>query len=244
MFKWMDNIKVAHKMLMPLVAFFLGFAAYGLVSYKTLETVQVKGPLYNNVVQGKDLIADVLPPPEYIIEANLVSYEMVNANNSDELKSLKEKGMQLQKDFETRHEYWDKELPNDNMKTELLETAYTPAKQFFDTWNNDFLPAIERGDKKTANAILNGKMKDYYQAHRSSIDKVVQMATARNVKDESSAMAIIKNRTIFMFCVAGIMVAIALIIGYLASSSIVRRIKVLCNVANRLSEGDLLMNTK
>jgi methyl-accepting chemotaxis protein len=34
-----------------------------------LEKVKVTGPLYAEIVEAKDLVADILPPPEYIVES-------------------------------------------------------------------------------------------------------------------------------------------------------------------------------
>ena len=42
------------------VSLFVGFAYRAWV---TIETVRVKSPLYDSIIEGKDLIADVLPPP-------------------------------------------------------------------------------------------------------------------------------------------------------------------------------------
>ena len=38
-------------------------------TYYALRTLKVGGPLYSRIVLGKDLLADVLPPPEYVIES-------------------------------------------------------------------------------------------------------------------------------------------------------------------------------
>ena len=38
--------------------FALGFAAYGFWSLKTLNELKVNGPVYQRIVQGKDLIAE------------------------------------------------------------------------------------------------------------------------------------------------------------------------------------------
>jgi hypothetical protein len=40
-----------------------------------LDRVKINGPLYQQIVSGKDLIADILPPPEYIIETYLSFFE-------------------------------------------------------------------------------------------------------------------------------------------------------------------------
>ena len=43
-----------------------------LLGYRTLDFVKVNGPIYKNIRAGKDIIADVLPPPKYIIESYLI----------------------------------------------------------------------------------------------------------------------------------------------------------------------------
>ena len=48
------------------------FIIFGVYSYATLNAVKINAPNYKSIVQGKDLIADVLPPPAYIIESYLL----------------------------------------------------------------------------------------------------------------------------------------------------------------------------
>jgi hypothetical protein len=38
------------------------------VTIATLNTVKVNGPIYQSIVSNKDLTADILPPPAYLVE--------------------------------------------------------------------------------------------------------------------------------------------------------------------------------
>ena len=49
-----------------------GLAAFAAVTYQTLGQVRVQGPAYTRIILGKDLIADILPPPAYVIETDQV----------------------------------------------------------------------------------------------------------------------------------------------------------------------------
>ena len=49
----------------------IGFAALVSTSLYALKELKVGGPLYSDIKLGNDLIADILPPPEYVIEAYL-----------------------------------------------------------------------------------------------------------------------------------------------------------------------------
>lgn len=48
-----------------------GLLAITWTSVSTIGTLKVGGPIYTQIVLGKDLIADILPPPEYLIESYL-----------------------------------------------------------------------------------------------------------------------------------------------------------------------------
>ena len=130
----------------------LGFAA---ISVSTLNKVKVNGPLYNQIVQGKDLVADILPPPEYIIEAYLTDFEELNETNSDTLAKLIEHGQKLKKEYAERHEYWSKELPEGNVKTLLLQDSYLPAKEFFEVQDQQYTPALLSNDRETVHACYS-----------------------------------------------------------------------------------------
>jgi hypothetical protein len=49
----------------------LGLGAVIATSVYGLSQLKVGGPLYNQIKLGNDLIADILPPPEYVIESYL-----------------------------------------------------------------------------------------------------------------------------------------------------------------------------
>ena len=72
------NLKVTSKLFVLVGVFVAGVALIGILSQVTLNAVKVTGPLYRSIVQGKDLVADVLPPPEYIIESYLVTLQMLD----------------------------------------------------------------------------------------------------------------------------------------------------------------------
>ena len=53
----------------------IGIGAMIATAVIAINKLKIGGALYEQVVLGKDLIADILPPPAYVIEAYLVSGE-------------------------------------------------------------------------------------------------------------------------------------------------------------------------
>jgi methyl-accepting chemotaxis protein len=189
------------------------FAVYASLSFHTLTTLKVNGGMYKEIVQGKDLVADILPPPEYIIESYLTALQMLGTTDTKELNTLIEKNDALYKDYMDRHQFWISSLQEGEMKKELVETSYTPAIAFYDLIKQKFIPAIKAGNKEAARELAYGAIREKYEQHRLAINAVVQMANDRNTEGEKNAAQIIRSRTIIMisFITLGIVLLASLI---------------------------------
>ena len=67
--------------------------------------------MYTEIVKGKDLVADILPPPEYIIETYWTCICCSPRADPHEQTRLVEKLAALEHDFNDRLEHWQTELP-------------------------------------------------------------------------------------------------------------------------------------
>lgn len=85
------NVKLA----VLVCVFICSFAVFFVLAFFTLNKLKVNGPVYHNIAQGKDLIADILPPPEYIIESNLVALQMLGDNDEKALAALMKRSAAL-----------------------------------------------------------------------------------------------------------------------------------------------------
>ncbi len=165
--------------------FAAGFIASGLFAFSTLNHVKVNGPLYQEIIREKDLLADILPPPEYLVESYLVTLQMAGADKA-RLAGLADKSRALAKDFEDRHQDWEKELPAGPAKTLLVDKAYKPGKALLDLQQRELLPALQRGDGKAAESIL-AQIAARYEEHRAAIDELVKVALADASDHEKGA---------------------------------------------------------
>src|SRR6266849_2720735 len=104
------NLKIRKKLWLLTGIFCVGCLSFGLFSYSTLNQVKINGPIYQSIADGKDLISDILPPPEYIIESYLVVLQMAGETDSARLGKLVERCRSLRTDYESRHAFWLKEL--------------------------------------------------------------------------------------------------------------------------------------
>jgi hypothetical protein len=118
----LNHLKIRTRFLLLLALFLIGFLLYGGWSFRTLDSLKVNGPLYQRIVQSKDLIADVLPPPEYIIESYLVSLQLVSARDKTEQDQFVTRLKALKKDYDERHVFWSREALEPELAELLLKS--------------------------------------------------------------------------------------------------------------------------
>ena len=224
-----------------LVSFFIVvFLVCIVVATNTLRLLMVNGPVYKKIVQGKDLIADILPPPEYIIESYLVSLQMLGTTNQEALAAFENRLEALKKDYDIRHEFWIGDLSDGEMKTTMIQASYDPAIAFFRLIESDFLPAIHNGEFDRARSIAYGSLTDQYDLHRKAIDRVVQMATESNAAFEAGAAQTIKRRQMLMTGMAVGGFILILVIAFRVTRGITGAIH---GIADRLKTGSTELTT-
>ena len=206
----------------------LAFGIFAAFSWNTIDTTKINGELYQRIVQGKNLIADVLPPPEYIVEAYLVCFQMVGEADGARVKELTEKSRILREDYEKQHKYWAETLSNGALKDELIEASYRPAMLFFQKRDTELIPAVLKGDLREAREILQHEMGLLYGEHRRAVDEVVKMAGESLQREEAKAARIIERRAVILAASGAAVLATLLLCGVYVNhvtSSVIGKIR-------------------
>ena len=186
--------------------FALVLTVAGIFGYAHLN-LRIGSAAYQRIIAGKDLVADVLPPPEYIIEAyleaNIVERFGANAKSKAKLS-------QLRHDFDDRRVFWAKaDLPA-ALKTSLTETAARPATRFFEELDRNFLPAIDKGDK-AATARSFDVLTQAYNDQRAAVDDLVEQAN--KFADDAEKAAAQRSDTLTMIAGASLVLVLVALIG-------------------------------
>ena len=187
------------------VAVAIGFAAVLFAGNAALSKLKVGGPVYGQIVLGKDLIADILPPPEYILESYLETTLALQDHAG--LAEHKARLAQLHKDYDQRHLYWQQAPIDATIKHELTESSHEQVNAFWNETETSFLPALERNDQDTARRAYAGLTKNYL-AHRAIIDQIVAQTNAENQKIETSAHSTDSFYAIIVWSVAAVVVVL------------------------------------
>lgn len=195
------NLSIPRRLQIMMLLTAAALVSYGTWSWKTLNLVKVNGPYYEEIVHSKDLIADILPPPNYIIESYTMVLHMANEVEEGASKAMINDYVarlgQLQQEYKERHEVWIDVLPDGEMKQLKTVESHKPAMQFYNCLNASFIPACMEMDVATVKSLARGQLRKDYETHRAVIDQVVAMATDWCTDSEEQAAATIYSRSIF-----------------------------------------------
>jgi len=219
------NITIKKKILFLIIIFILGFLLFSFYAIKTINIIKINGDLYSRIIQGKDIVADILPPPRYIIEAYLNVLMLTNTTDEIEQKKLLDAAQILKTEYFERQEYWQKNLEAGELKNIFLKESHKPAVEFFEIRDSEFIPLIKSGGYEKARILATTKLKLKYLEHRNKIDEVVKLANKRNNSDEKSAAEIIKTRIFYMLIVALIIIVVSVILALIILKSILSLLK-------------------
>jgi methyl-accepting chemotaxis protein len=230
------DISLRVKLLAIAALALLGSLALLLVTRVAIQEIKIKGPMYEEIVANKDLVADILPPPAYIIEDYLTCYELLRTTGR-EREELVAKVAQLQKDYEERYAVWDKYLTHRGLRQSMLKDAAVPAREFFKIQNESFLPRLKEGKEEEARAILNGPLAEVYMKHRAGIDRTVAQANEEVDRVEAKAVATLDRFSLALYLSAAAINVLVLGLAYLVGRAILRPMSRLRAYARDLSDG-------
>ncbi len=165
------------------------------------------------MVDAKDLVADILPPPNYIVETHLIAAQILRSSAED-FPARKAKLEALRGEYDTRIAVWQQKVTNPGIQKAFLDQSFKAARQYHEVLFGAFLPAMEAAyangwtpadttgatfvldsDFSTANQIYNERLEPLYATHKEAIDATVLLARADEAKVQADAATTVTNAT-------------------------------------------------
>lgn len=236
---FLGRLTIKTKLLLLMAFTAIGFAVFSMASWMTLEELRINGERYHRIAQGKDLLADVLPPPLYVVEPFLVASQLVNepdvAHREMQIKQLRE----LEQTYEARQKYWLGNLQDGELKQLVTQKAHQPAENFFRVIRDELIPAVKGGDQAKARELTGKQLSNAYDSHRAAIDEVVQLATRASQAEEQAAGEVVSQRraTLIAFGV-GITIVIT-VLGFVILRSVLNPLRQAHELCHALNNHDL-----
>ncbi len=223
-----------------LAVFSIGFLVYGAWTFYAAQKVSVGGPLYQRIELSQQLLSDVLPPPEFIVESYLSCVQLVSGASGEQKSLLIERLRQQQLQYEKRHQFWQGVALQPDLGRALLQQAHDPARAFYDKVNREFLPAVFRNDRAASERVLV-ELTQLYETHRLGIAKVADLATLSANENVAQALAEVRTARLQQIGILLVLFTVVAGLAMLIRRSIVQPLNQAVAIANQVANGQYQM---
>ena len=234
----MKNRSIKTKLFSIIGIFAVAFVVLGVFSSQNLRDIVVNGAVYADITRNKDLIADILPPPEFIIESYATAMDILESRDPSAVAGLTDKLNGLRKDYEDRQAFWRQSPISARAKELLTVAAYAPARKFYDAAFGEFLPALAAGDAAKARGVFFDVLRPAYLSHRDVVERLAALAGEEVAATETAAGAAIRQALVGVGLLSLAVFAAAIAFALYVSRQITRPMRKLLHFSMRTSEGD------
>ncbi len=183
-------------------------ASVGIQTY-AFNKLKVNGPSYQQIVYGKDLVADILPPPLYVVESYSLALEAATHPEVTET-NLRRIDEVLKPAYDDRRAYWSRTELAVNLKEKLLGDVVDTGDAFWAVLDRKVKPALQQSDRAVVVEAFD-QLKDAFHAHDRTVNELVAMAIA--FQTEAEAMAADETSFFTTLSFAGAFLAILILFG-------------------------------
>ena len=233
------NLGIKQRFLILGGIFAFGVVALLLIADMILDRVMIGGALYDDVVQKRDLVADILPPPHYIVDPFLLCHRILDAKMPATRNEMIDALDQAEQGFVKRQAYWQQALSDGELKSDMQRVA-VPALEFFAIVKDKFLPAIRSGGAQDPEArrIVDDELAPVFERHKNAVDNALRRAHEQIATSESEASDAVATGRLTAAIVVLVVVVLILLGGVLLLRPTSRRLALLNERMYQLAESD------
>ncbi|TWU51938.1 methyl-accepting chemotaxis protein [Rubripirellula reticaptiva] len=192
------NLSMNAKLLMLSAVFATGFLIFGAVAFSTLSTVKIDGPHYNKIVADKNLMADILPPPAFIIEASWLSRKLRDTTSPDEIAFIESEFSRLKSEYNASLKNWTDTIEDPQLQREFLDRSQVAAREFFNVVEKELIPAAKRQDSEAVAKLLLHDLEQNFGDHFAAIKETVSRNKEIEEIDQNLATATTQSRSFLL----------------------------------------------
>ncbi|MFP8779198.1 methyl-accepting chemotaxis protein [Hydrogenophaga sp. RWCD_12] len=188
---------------------------------------------------SKDVVADILPPPMYLIETRLVLSQA--AEGTMQAEEAQRQFQRLKGEYEARAKHWQANPPY-GLEQHLLGPQHAAAQRFLTAAEDKIIKPLLAGDRELARRNLPD-VQLIYQEHRTGVDRTVAEG---NKFAEASMVSFEAVHSLSMKVAAAMAlsaVALVVLVYVLVLRSIDGPVRRCTLMAQRIAGGDLSTGT-
>lgn len=202
----LTRFSIPAKLLMLAGVFSIGFIIYAALSLHALRTIRIGSETYKVLAADKELLADILPPPAFIVESYLLVEKLRDAESPEQQQQLLDELHQLRAAYDERLQDWSQRVDDELVQLHLLEESQQAANRFYELVDRRLVPALNNGNRSAARDVVTGELEPAFQEHLTAVRQVVD-----RIEDRSQAnVALAEQRAASSFWMLGIIALVIL----------------------------------
>ncbi len=157
--------------------------------------LKVDGALYNKIVADKNLTADILPPPAFILESSWLTNLVREADTKEEIDAVVTHFERLESEYNASIENWSDSIKDEELREQLLVRSQRSARDFFRIFESELIPAMKNNETEVVDRLVTTDLKRHFEEHFDAIKNVVERNKAIEAEDQALATATVVSRT-------------------------------------------------
>ena len=236
--KLFRNVRVSVRLPFVVVLALAALIVFAVTALSTLSTVKVGGPKEAAITEQNILLADILPPPAYLVETELAAMELRASAAAGDQEGIQEASEQITTNvrmYRERHDYWQETLTGEPLvkMTAVRDTGLA----YIATLENEVLPAVAAGDT-AARQSAEEKLDEQFAVHRDAVNAAAEVITAEaeTITTDAKDLASGRQRLLWM-----LLIATVLVVGAAATAvtlSVLRPLDELRSNMDEIASGD------
>ncbi len=205
-----------------------------LIAGHYIQKIRVGGPIQSDLQLTSDLVADILPPPAYLIE----SYLEISLLQQDAARLAKARARlaTLRSEYRARQLFWSEASIDPSLRKALTDDSARPGDAFWTEIDGRFLPAVNAGDRAAADASYR-RATALYAAHRAAVDRTVALALQLQGKQKEAASSDVRLALIALGSVGLLLMSLMVAAGRYLGTSVISPLGDISGTTRRLAEG-------
>lgn len=206
-----------------------------------INEIRFGGPIQLRNQAASDLIADVLPPPVFIVEPFLEATLCVEDIQSSAPHVIKL--LALKADYVKRRDYWlAQPLPADIRKP--MVDAFRESDSFWSAVELRFVPAVRAGDLAAAQVVHDGELHPIFAHHRQDIGKVVETALAYQSAIKAQSVAALNSALWIIGIVGALSLGSVAVFCWMLLARVVAPLSQTSQAMHLMAQGDLSVDVQ
>ncbi len=234
----LKDLKISTKLSLLVMLAAVGFFAFGLLAYSTVNTVKINGTLYNHISVMKSLDSDCAPPSLFLLEARMDLLSFVMQKDPKLQEHWLGEFRKQEKAFEETYQSYMKKDLLPELKDKLAGTDYKEGTEWLRIAESQVIPLKLRGKQEESVEALKENF-PHFQAHHDAADELAHLDEAEYAKEEELARSLVASRTKAMIGIGAAILTSVILLGFFIGRGVIQSLAKTMAVLQAVAEGDL-----